>query len=332
MTTGCLPLQQTQMLSALDAALRTQAARLQKEDSGLWQMVCYAMGWHAENLLAGGKRIRPLLVLLVAGSIDKNWRSALPAACAVELLHTFSLVHDDIQDNSDLRRGVPTLWRKYGIAHAINAGDALFTLAFAALTDAPAELTHRMLTILTATCARLTQGQYLDMNFEQIEQASLAQYQEMIDGKTAALIEGSSQLGAVAARAAPEREAAFAQFGRGVGLAFQAQDDFLGIWGHANQTGKSNASDLISRKKSLPILFGLQHSTVFRKLLAVDPVEPNLPLLIQELEACGAREFTLEQAQTWTDRAFSALQDAAPAGECGGMLTALAQSLLGRSS
>jgi geranylgeranyl diphosphate synthase type I len=123
MTSPALDSLGTRLLAELDTALRETVARLRHSDDGLWKMACYAMGWHADGTDAGGKHIRPLLSLLVAGSIPAEWRRALPAACAVELIHAFSLVHDDIQDSSDLRRGHPTVWRAFGNAHAINAGD-----------------------------------------------------------------------------------------------------------------------------------------------------------------------------------------------------------------
>jgi geranylgeranyl diphosphate synthase type I len=144
-------------------------------------------------------------------------------------------------------------------------------------------------------------------------------------------MEAACRLGAIAADAAPAREESFARFGRALGLAFQAQDDFLGVWGDPAETGKSAASDLTTRKKSLPILFGLQQSPAFRQRLAADPVEPNLPALLCELEACGAKQHTLDQAHSWTTAAFAALQAAAPVGECGEALQELAASLLERS-
>jgi geranylgeranyl diphosphate synthase, type I len=331
MTSSPLATFRQQCMPELDAALRQLVARLRQPDDGLWRMACHAMGWQPDGAESGGKRIRPLLALLVAGAVPADWRRALPGACAVELIHAFSLVHDDIQDGSDLRRGRPAVWRAFGTPHAINAGDALFTMAFAALAEAPPQAAARMLETAADTCVRLTQGQYLDMAYEQANTASLAQYQEMIEGKTAALIEASCRLGAIAADAAPAREESFARFGHSLGLAFQAQDDFLGVWGNPAETGKSAASDLITRKKSLPILFGLQQSPVFQKQMAVDPLESNLPALLHELEACGAKQHTLDQAHSWTKAAFAALQAAAPVGECGMALEELAAALLERS-
>jgi geranylgeranyl diphosphate synthase, type I len=331
MTSSHLSPLRSQMMVVLDSALREHVAKLRISEDGLWQMAAQAMGWQTDHAEASGKRIRPLLCLLVAGATPADWQAALPAACAVELIHSFSLVHDDIQDASHFRRGYPTVWKTFGSAQAINAGDALFTLAFSALADAPSTMVSRLLKITSAACIRLTQGQFLDMAFELAHQTSLTQYQEMIDGKTAALIETACRLGAASANAATDREEAFARFGRSLGLAFQAHDDYLGIWGDPAETGKSTASDLLSRKKSLPILFGLQQSSEFQSLLAAEPVEPHLPALLRELEACGAREHTLEQARSWTEEAFTALHAATPAGECGAALEELARSLLNRS-
>ncbi|MBE0695408.1 MAG: polyprenyl synthetase family protein, partial [Anaerolineaceae bacterium] len=135
-------------------------------------MLDYHMGWEGEGAgpEAQGKRIRPLLVLLSAEAAGGNWQDALPAAVAVELLHNFSLVHDDIQDNSSLRRSRPTVWVNWGIAQAINAGDVLFTLAFLSLQDLartlPAQQVLLASRILQQTCLRLTEGQYLDMSYE----------------------------------------------------------------------------------------------------------------------------------------------------------------------
>jgi geranylgeranyl diphosphate synthase, type I len=209
---------------------------------------------------AQGKRIRPLLVLLSAEAAGGPWRKALPSAAAVELLHNFSLVHDDIQDQSPLRRSRPTVWVKWGIAQAINAGDVLFTLSFLSLQrllDAlPSEDVLLSSRLLQQTCLRLTEGQYLDISYEK-RNLPMEAYWPMIGGKTAALISCCTELGAVAAGADEHRRAAFHAYGDNLGLAFQVLDDWLGIWGDAGQTGKSVESDLASGKKTLPVLYAI---------------------------------------------------------------------------
>lgn len=320
------------MMSALDAELRRLVDELADPRDGLHTMICYAMGWSGAGAGAEttGKRIRPLLCLLSAGAAGGDWRAALPCSCAVEFIHSFSLIHDDIQDESPLRRGRPSGWMQYGLPHAINVGDAIFALAFTALAGGGAADGCAVTRILSATCLRLTTGQYLDLTYAKTDSISTGQYLLMIGGKTAALVAASCRLGSVSAEASPEKEEAFTAFGDALGMAFQIQDDYLGIWGDPFATGKSSGSDLLLRKKSLPILFGISHSAAFRAMLTGELRGDSLAPLIAELEACGAREYTLSQVGEWTSRAFTALQSASPQGEYGTALEELARALLGR--
>ena len=320
------------MLMELDSGLHRSVDRLKASQNGLWEMAAYAMGWIGEG--AGsettGKRIRPLLCLLCCGASGSDWRAALSPAGSVELIHSFSLIHDDIQDESYTRRGRPTVWKRYGLAQAINVGDAIFTLAFSALSDSDSIRAAQWMRILSATCLRLTYGQYLDLTYEDAQGITLSEYQEMIDGKTAALVEAACRLGAVSAGVPPERQEAFALFGRALGLAFQIQDDYLGVWGDPNVTGKPSASDLLARKKSLPILYGLERSEKFRTLLRGELTNDSIPPLLDELSACGAKEHTLSLSREWVNRAFDSLRAAQPQGEFGLGLESLSQALLDR--
>jgi geranylgeranyl diphosphate synthase type I len=320
------------MMADLDSELHRAVDRLRFSTDGLWEMASYAMGWVGEGTGPDttGKRIRPMLCLLVCGACGAASSAALAPACAVELVHSFSLIHDDIQDGSEMRRGRPSLWKRHGTAQAINAGDAIFTLAFSMLAGSDSRYASEWMRILSNTCLSLTFGQFLDLSYEDTQSVSLPQYQEMIGGKTAALVEAACRMGAVAAGADSARQAAFAGFGHALGLAFQMQDDYLGIWGNSTETGKSAASDLLTRKKSLPILYGLEKSGLFRSLLKENPRPEDIPQSIAELEACGAREYALSQANVWIERTRSALREAKPHGESGAHLEELTGALLER--
>jgi geranylgeranyl diphosphate synthase type I len=302
-----------------------------------YSMLAYHLGWEGEGAgpEARGKRIRPLLVLLTCSAAGGEWRNALPAAAAVELVHNFSLIHDDIQDNSPLRRGRETVWKRWGIAQAINAGDAMLTIAHLTLlrikkTSSP-ELTLQAAFTLQQACLQLTMGQHLDLAFETREQLSIEAYWQMVGGKTAALLGACTELGAIAAACSDSRRKAFRDFGYHLGLAFQAQDDILGIWGDAALTGKSNESDLLAGKKSLPVIFGMQQNGPFSARWTSGPVQPNeTAALARELDKEGARQFTQDSAAQMTSKALAALDQAKSEGEAGEALVELANRLLRR--
>jgi geranylgeranyl diphosphate synthase, type I len=304
---------------------------------GLKRMLVYHMGWEGEGAgpEARGKRIRPLLVLLTTAAAGGEWKRALPAAAAVELVHNFSLIHDDIEDNSPTRHGRSTVWKKWGVAQAINAGDAMFTLAHLATLrlqeSAYSLIAFKATQILQNGCLRLTQGQYMDLAYEARGDLSVEAYWPMVSGKTAALISACTELGALVAETSGAAGAAYREFGYSLGLAFQAQDDLLGIWGDAAITGKSAESDLLSGKKSLPVLLGLSQNGPFAARWNQGPITPNeVPGLALQLEQEGVYVATQEQATKLTNQALGALELANPQGEAGQALRELARRLLQR--
>jgi len=181
----------------------------------LKSMLAYHMGWEGDGAgtKAQGKRIRPLIVLLSAGAAGGDWEKALPAAVAVELIHNFSLIHDDIQDNSTVRHGRLTVWKKWGIPQAINAGDLMFVLAHRALLGmkegTSVEITMLSSQILQNTCVELTRGQYLDMSYESRQEVTLEDYWAMVKGKTGALIACAAELGALASGSTQTKRSLF---------------------------------------------------------------------------------------------------------------------------
>jgi geranylgeranyl diphosphate synthase type I len=303
----------------------------------LYSMLAYQLGWEGEGSgpEARGKRIRSALVLLTASAAGGEWECALPAAAAVELVHNFSLIHDDIQDNSSLRRGRPTVWVKWGVAQAINAGDAMFTLAHLAVlklqNTVSSVVALQSARILQETCLALTQGQFLDLAYEARGDLTIEAYWPMVEGKTAALLAACTYLGALAAQAEPARSEAYRQFGRALGLAFQAQDDLLGIWGDESLMGKSKESDLISGKKSLPVLYGLQQGGPFAERWNRGAITPEeISGLSTQLENEGGRIYTQDKVNDLTDQALRALETAQPLGDAGEALFTLAKKLMRR--
>jgi geranylgeranyl diphosphate synthase type I len=307
-----------EMRPAIESALQDFIGRsLEEKYSELRSMLTYHMGWEGEGAGpdAQGKRIRPLLVLLCAQAAGGNWRDALPAAVSVELLHNFSLIHDDIQDNSPLRRNRPTVWARWGAAQAINAGDVLFTLSFLAVQDLagvlPPQSVLEVSRIIQQTCLCLTEGQYLDISYESKPTLPMEAYWPMIGGKTSALLACCTELGALVAGADKTCQDAFREYGNSLGLAFQVLDDWLGIWGDVALTGKSTESDLVSGKKSLPVLHALaQQGTFSRRWMQGKIMPDEAPVLARMMDEEGASAYTLETASRLTAQAINALQTA----------------------
>ena len=304
----------------------------------LQEMLSYQLGWTGEG--AGpkteGKQLRPLFCLLACQAGGEKWQKALPAAAAVELIHNFSLIHDDIEDNDQVRRGRPTVWKVWGEAQAINAGDAMFALANISLlnlaeTVSPAAALEAG-KLFHATCLRLTQGQHLDISFENQDQVELETYWQMVGGKTAALLAFSLESGSLCADVNSEIQSHFRDFGHYLGMAFQVQDDILGIWGEQDQTGKSTTGDLVSRKKTLPVLYGLAQDREFKQLWSSEEITPEKAIFLAEiLQAEGGRAYAQSAADRLTDLALAALTKANPGGEAGKILQDTARQLLNRS-
>ncbi len=304
-------------------------------------MLHYAMGWVDQdgNPTRGGtgKRIRPLLCLLVCQAVAGDDQPARSPAVAVELIHNFSLVHDDIQDESPLRHNRPTVWAIWGRAQAINAGDALFTLAHLAIPilapdSARSTLTGTMLPLLDETCLELTQGQYLDMAFESSATAGIDDYLGMIAGKTSALIGAAAQLGAAAAGASGELQQLYRQFGRSLGMAFQVIDDILDVWGTPELTGKKEAVDIYQRKRSLPVLYGLDQSEELRSLYQSPEAfdDRAVKRVVKLLDKHHAREFAQDKANEYTRLTLEALSQTDLHGGSGEALQELVDQLLRR--
>jgi len=284
----------------------------------------YHMGWVDEHgrprEASGGKHLRPTLCLLACEAVGGDWHKALPGAAALEVVHNFTLIHDDVQDKSSQRRHRPTVWTLWGTAQAINAGDGMWALAQLALLrlrdkGVPSDKMIRASRILAEACLKLCEGQYLDISFESRPDIEEEEYLRMIDAKTAQLFDSSVSLGAIVGTDDEQLVSQLGIFGRQLGLAFQIHDDLLGIWGTQKATGKSAYTDIREKKKTLPILCALKQATgEKRERLASLYQKGSAPFTAEEvaeivciLDNVGARDYTEEFKRRYYSQALEEL-------------------------
>jgi len=324
------------MQDKIEVQLKASLSAMEDGSTALLiRMVRHHLGWIKPEA-SRGKRLRPLLSLLCCDAAGGHWQSALPAAGAIEWIHNFSLIHDDIEDRSETRRGRETVWKRWGIAQATNTGDALFALAHILTYELEAQ-GHNTATILSIqkqldeACLHLTIGQHLDLKFEDTDEVTEDEYLQMIEGKTAALISASCEIGALAAQCEPSKLALFKKFGHDLGMSFQIYDDLLGIWGTPDVTGKPSGDDLRIRKKTLPIIFAINHSSDFQELWNSEEIDDNrVTRMITALNRDGAREYADEATRRWTASALEALTLCEPTEPAASELASLTQKLLSR--
>ncbi len=325
---------------AVDREMRAVVQLESSHQGSLFGMLHYHLGWVDVGFepcdAPSGKRVRPVLCLLCCQGCGENWESALPAAAAIELLHNFTLIHDDIEDQDQMRRGRPTLWSVWGQAQAINAGDTLFALSQEAILrlvqrEVLPEIVVEALWLFNETCVTITSGQHLDIEFEGRDDVSVEDYLAMVERKTAALLACACELGALVADAPVGQREQLGAFGRHLGLAFQMQDDVLGIWGDSVVTGKPVGTDIARGKKTLPVLYGLRRSAELRALMTQDNLsEEGVRHAKRLLEEAGSREYTEDLARRHHEAALSALERANPYRPAAQGLRELAESLLNR--
>ncbi|HEY8547483.1 MAG TPA: 4-hydroxy-3-methylbut-2-enyl diphosphate reductase [Acidimicrobiales bacterium] len=315
--------------AAVDAAM-AEVVDHEVPDPWLRHAIGYHLGWRDERFAAlpvvpgaGGKKLRATFAVLayLAARDDGGGPPdpVLPFAAAVELVHNWSLVHDDIEDGDRTRRGRPALWTLCGEAHAINAGDCLYALGLRAVErlrewGSPAAQVADLLALLARTAVDLTVGQMRDLTFETVVDISVDDYLGMIEGKTAALLRATCHGGSLVATGDPAAAAAFGEFGRRLGLSFQIRDDVLGIWGTDRRTGKPTGADIRRRKKSLPVVLALAHAppgarAELRRLYGRQgPLGPDDEQRVRDLlDAAGARDEAQRHARRHRAEALAAL-------------------------
>lgn len=289
----------------VDPALRDAVGRL---PPSMRDIAGYHFGWWDEHGRSsdtgGGKALRPALVLLAASAVGGAPTAAVPAAVGVELVHNFSLLHDDVMDGDATRRHRLTAWWVYGSGSAILAGDALLTLACDVLASSGNPAAREGTRQLNSTVLRLIDGQSADLAFEPRVDVGVEECLSMVSRKTASLLGCAGHLGALFGGAEPERAQRLRSFGSQLGMAFQLVDDLLGIWGAPETTGKPAHSDLRNRKKSLPVVVALaSDAPAGRELAALYGREPRdepldgteVPRAKELVENTGAWEWSLRQ-------------------------------------
>lgn len=282
----------------------------------------YHFGWSDErgqpSAANGGKALRPTLTLLMAEAFGGTATAAVPAAVAVELIHNFSLLHDDVMDGDHTRRHRPTAWRVFGVGDAILAGDALLTLAVDLLVTSGHPAARNAIRMLNAAVLALIDGQSTDLAFEVRSDVELTESLRMVKGKTGALLGCACALGGLFGGASDEQVALATAFGDQLGVAFQFVDDILGIWGDPAVTGKPVHSDLYNRKKSLPVVAALTSDTpAGRELAALYQGDGRLSDVdvvraAELIDRTGARSWCQSRAETLLASAVAALNAARP--------------------
>lgn len=321
----------------LDPALRAAVETL---PLGVRHIAEFHFGWCDERGTptpgAGGKAIRPTLTLLTAQAAGGALAAALPAAVAVELVHDFSLLHDDVMDGDVLRRHRPTAWSVFGIGPAILAGDSLLTLAFDTLAATANGHTGDAVRMLSTTVQELVDGQSSDLAFEARGEVTLAECMDMARMKTGALLGCACALGELFATADAQQIAHARAFGERLGLAFQLVDDMLGIWGDPAVTGKAIHSDISARKKSLPVVAALTSDTPAGRELAElygrgEPLTPDDVATAAALVSdSGGRAWSEQEAATQLAGALESLHAAGASGPAAAELEALARMVTTR--
>lgn len=268
-------------------------------------------------IVSGGKRLRPYMVMKSCEMLGGNTKNAINAASAIEMVHNFTLVHDDIMDNDEMRHGVTTVHKKFGMPIAILAGDVLFSKAYQVVssTNLPSNSVIELVSRLAKSCVDVCEGQLMDISMANSEKIpSQSQYIKMIEKKTAALFEVSCAMGAICANAKRKEVSNLSSFGKNLGIAFQITDDLIGVLGDPKITKKPVGNDLREGKKSLPILLAINRAkgenkeiilkTFSNSFATHDDIEKALKIIRRlKIEKTVRR-----QAQSYAQRAKKSLQ------------------------
>jgi len=263
----------------------------------------------------GGKRLRPVLTLMTTDIFNGDCKNAMNAALSVEVFHNFSLIHDDIMDDAPLRRGKPTVHEKWDINTGILSGDAMLIMAYQLFETYNAETFQQLAKLFSKTALEVCEGQQYDMDFENRDDVTIAEYLKMIEYKTAVLVGAAMQMGAIVANASADDQQHIYNFGKNLGIAFQLQDDYLDAFGDPETFGKQVGGDIIENKKTYLYLKTLEFSDAdeqdqLQHLFSINPTETadKIETVKQLYISSGAAEATKTEIENYTNKAFSVLE------------------------
>jgi len=278
-----------------------------RKPENLYEPMKYILG-------LGGKRLRPVLVLMATDIFEADYRKALDAALAIEVFHNFSLVHDDIMDDAPLRRGQETVHERWDINTGILSGDAMLINAYQLFENYEGETFKELARLFTKTAIQVCEGQQYDIDFETRDDVAIEDYIRMIEFKTAVLVGASLQMGAIVAGTSTQCKEAVYEFGRLLGIAFQLQDDYLDAFGDPETFGKQPGGDIIENKKTFLYLKALETSGAseaqqLEHLYTINPAETSgkIEAVKNLFESSGAAELTRQEIEKYTNKAFNVL-------------------------
>jgi geranylgeranyl diphosphate synthase, type I len=334
--TATVPTALTRSRALIQAGLQDAVGRLAPS---LQRVAAYHLGWRDQEghevEHSGGKAVRPTLTLLAAQAVGAPATAAVPGAVALELVHNFSLIHDDLMDGDRERRHRPTVWALFGAGEAIIAGDALAALAYAVLLEVEEPHGQHAGRELTRATLEMIRGQSEDLTFESRLDVTEQEVVDMSAHKTGALISCACALGAILGRGTEQQADVLRAYGRHVGIAFQAVDDVLGIWGEPDVTGKPTAGDLRQHKKTLPVAHALAApgagAAELAGLLSDGELSAGaIERALEILDASGGRAWSLQIAQEHLGLALETLDGAGLAPEPVAELRDMARFVVGR--
>jgi len=285
-------------------------------------------------LQMGGKRVRPVAVLMGNELFDQINDDAWPVASAIELFHNFTLIHDDIMDEAPLRRGMVTVHQKYGSSTALLAGDVMLVQAYDYLNRIDTSYSQRIINIFNITARQVCEGQQLDMDFEKLENVSLQDYLEMIALKTSVLLAASLKIGAVLGGASKGNALHLYEFGKNLGIAFQIQDDYLDAFGDPAKFGKQVGGDILANKKTFLLIHALEvasdeQKAVLKTLLKTNPSD-KVEKVLEIFKACKVDQWANELKEKYYNDAMYHLDEIAVMSKRKEPLVGLAKFLIQR--